>query len=827
MAPLTIFRTFPLATRLAAVVVLPLLVAGIWFLASVDASLPSEGSLRLTEGVSTSTTIERDAGGVAHIRSGSDADAFFAVGYAHAQDRLWQLELQRRIGRGRLSEVFGKESVDSDVWFRTLGLYESTKTAWPLLSPQAQLSLTAYTAGINAWLSEGHPLPIEFRTFGVVPEPWTQRDSLAWAKVFALNLGGNFRREVSRYAVSDVLTPTQLSAFFPAYPADGPTTLAAKDTHLPENLTALSAFQQKLERELGLAALHTGSNAWAVSGRHTDDGSALLANDPHLSLQIPSLWYAISIDAPTLKVSGASLVGLPLVIFGRNDRIAWGGTNMMADAQDLFLERPDPDGRHYEAGTELRPFSIRNETIHVRADFPGQFRKPYAPVLLRVRTSHHGPVISDRLGVFNQPVSLRWTALDADDTSYEAFFRMNHARDWDSFKAALSHHVAPAMNLVYADRDGNIGYLGAGRIPIRRRGEGTLPSPGWDTSYGWSGYVHPSEWPQVFNPPSGYIVNANNKIVGADYPHFISHDWASPARARRIEQLLGERIDARQPLRIVDMQRIQADTVDLEAADLLPQLRARSPAGERGARAAVYLKNWNGDMRADSQAAAIFHAWMRHFRLALFNDDDNARWDEQPQQELLASLQRNVSLDFLHSQLEADNSPWCDDQATARQENCDAMLVASQKAALLELYKLKGDWSMESWQWGQIQSTFYAHAPFSRWAPLARLFERRIGNGGSQNTINVADSEFAGSEGYLQSFGAGFRQIISLSPGGITHYYMGSTGQSGNVASRHYDDMVVPFRDVHYRSMDSTFDRPDSSTLRTAAGSGRDPEEAR
>lgn len=784
-------------------VLLPLFASALWVHSSLKSSLPDEGVIQLTHGVSRPVTITRDASGVPHISATSDTDAFFAVGYVQAQDRLWQLELQRRMARGRMSEVFGKKSVDIDVWFRTLGLYESTKSAWPALSPDARQSLTAYTAGINAWIAEQHTLPVEFRVLGIQPEPWTELDSLVWVKLFALDLGGNFRREIARYVAKQSLTDAQLAAFFPAYPPDAPTTIAATASHDAANLLPLASFQEKLERDYALGHPNVGSNAWVVSGRHTRDGAAILANDPHLGLQIPSLWYAISVDAPTFKVSGMSLVGLPVVVLGRNSRIAWGGTNMMADAQDLFFERPDSTGERYEINGEWHEFQTRTETLRVRADFPQQLRRPYAPVTLKVRSTRNGPVISDHFGMFNQPVTLRWTALDPGDTSYEAFFRLNYAKDWDSFQTALSHHVAPAMNIVYIDRAGNIGYVGAGRIPVRRQGEGTLPSPGWDDAYGWSGHVPPTQWPRSYNPPSGYIVTANNKVANSTYPYFISHDWAPPARARRIEDLLLERIDAHRPMSIGDMQRIQGDTVDLDAVALMAELKRRLPEGEHAAQAAAYLKDWNGDMRADSQAAAIFSVWMRHFRQAAFGDELHGSWNNAQATNILRNLQEEVRLDYVLGLLKRNDRAWCDDSRTPKNETCDNVLATTQNSALWELYKLKGDWSMASWRWGEIQTTTYGHTPFSQWKPLAKLFERRVGNGGSDNSINVASSSFNYADGYLQKFGAGFRQIIAIKGDRTEHFYMNSTGQSGNVMSPHYDDMVVPFRDVSYCPLNS------------------------
>ncbi|TXH77534.1 MAG: penicillin acylase family protein [Lysobacteraceae bacterium] len=793
-------RTFPLGFRLFVFVALPLLVGAVWLYSSLKATLPAD-QVRLEKGVAAPVTIIRDKDGVAHIQAISDRDAFFAVGYVHAQDRMWQLELQRRMARGRLSEVFGKKSIEADVWFRTLGLYEAAKPAWSTLSPEAKASITAYSAGINAWLAEKHPLPIEFRSLGIEPEPWTELDSIAWIKMFALDLGGNFRKEIDRYIAKQALSDAQVEFFFPEYPAEAPTTIAQTTDREVDSLAAIAELQQRLQDEYKIAHPNTGSNAWVVSGRHAKNGAALLANDPHLGLQIPSLWYAISVDAADLKISGMGLVGLPVVVLGRNSRIAWGGTNMMADAQDLFFERPDSTGERYEVEGTWLPFQTRVERIGVRADFPQQLRERYAPITLKVRTTRHGPIISDHIGVFEQPVSLRWTALADDDTSYEAFYRMNYARDWESFKAALSHHVAPAMNMLYADTDGNIGYIGAGRIPIRTQGEGTLPSPGWDSTHGWSGFVPPAQWPQHYNPPSGYLVSANNKVAGDDYPYFVSHDWARPARARRIEQLLRQRIDAGQRMSIDDMKRIQADTIDLDAVALLGYLKSKLPEGGHSSQAAKYLRDWNGDMRGDSQAAAIFHVWMQHFREAALSDELQGSWENQQAAKTLRSLQYKVPLDRLHELTQDDRLGWCDQKATPARENCDKTLEAAQNSALAELYKLKGDWSMDSWHWRGIQSTIYMHTPFSQWKFFDKLFERRIGNAGSDNTVNVASSEFSGADGYLQKFGAGFRQIIEMRADGIVHEYMNSTGQSGNVMSPHYDDMVVPFRDVRYHRL--------------------------
>ncbi len=814
MSALRPFRTHPVAARLILLVAIPLLALASWIWLELRGSLPPEAVTRITSGVSSPVDIERDAQGAVHIRAKTDSDAFFAVGYAQAQDRLWQLEVQRRMARGELSEVFGKDSIDADVWLRTLGLHASARSAWTTLSAPARASLTAYTAGINARIAETDKLPVEFRLLGLKPQPWTEMDSLAWVKVFALDLGGNYRREMDYYLTRSLLGEDRAATFFPGYRSATQATVPAATPSADTGLQAMADTHRRVLASLHLALPNTGSNAWVIGGKHTTDGGALLANDPHLGLQIPSLWYAVSLETPTLHSSGMSLVGLPLVVFGRNDHIAWGGTNMMADTQDLFFERTDANGDRYDTDGGWIPFEQRTETIRVRAEFPDVLRRQYAPVTLHVRSTRHGPIISDQFAVFDRPVALRWTGLDPDDSSYEAFFRLNYAKDWTQFRSALDHLVAPAMNMLYADRAGNIGYIGAGRIPLRRQGEGTLPVPGWDPAYGWKGSVPSAEWPQRYNPPEGYLISANDGINDADYPYFVSHDWASPARARRIRQLIQAGIGAGKTFDVADMERMQADTLDLNVAAMMATLRNRLPPDGHSSRAAQYLAHWDGNTQADSQAASIFHAWMRQLRQQLYSNPLQGDWNNPQRTRQLRRLAGTVRLEQLEQSLRNDDGHWCSAAKTANSAlpACDAVLATSLTAALNELHKLRGDWSMDSWGWGQLHRTVYAHPPMSHIKPLRPLFERRIDNGGSADAINVASADFSDAEGYLQKFGAGFRQVIAMSRNRIRHEYMNSTGQSGNVMSRHYDDMVEPFQKVRYYPLSPAATGTDSAT---------------
>jgi len=794
-------NSIPLLTRFIVLIAVPIAIAAWQLQSKLKSDLPKEHMVLIVPGTTEQVSIDRDEQGVPSINAKTDAGAYFAVGYVHAQDRLWQLEFQRRITQGRLSEIFGKESLPQDIWFRTLGLYSAAKSAWPGLSKEAQASLSAYAAGVNAGIAARKSLPVEFQILNTTPQPWTEIDSIAWIKMFAFDLGGNFRTEISRFIAQQSLPPEILGDFFPDYPLDAPTTIAmlGSSPKNAEGMRDMSAFQKDMEQKFGLGGRAVGSNAWVVSGKMTKDGNAFLANDPHLGLQIPSLWYTLSVNGKNLHTAGMSLVGLPLVIFGHNEKIAWGGTSMMADVQDLFLERSiGTEPNFYEDDGAKRAFAVHTEEIDIRADFPEQFHKKYQPHKIYVRETRHGPVISDQFRVFDQAVSLRWTALDANDTSYEAFYRLNFSQDWPSFKSALHLLVAPALNVVYADREGNIGYVGAGRIPIRGTGDGSVPAPGWDSKYDWIGAIPAESMPEAFNPESGFIVTANNKVIGTEYPYFISKDWAPPARAQRIQQILNEKILTAIPLSLNDMRQIQQDTLDLEAQKLMKVLAGFSPRNEEQEKAWSYLKTWNGDMAANSQAAAIFQEWMRQFKDQLFSRTLKSFWKTTDQGNYQANLGNSITFDGLANILQQKHSQWCPEAQEANQMPCQAMLSSSLQSAIAEIYKLKGDHSMQTWKWGELQTTVYKHMPFSQIKPFDYLFERRIANGGSQNSVNVSATQFSEKEGYLQGFGPSFRQITSIGRAGVSTQYMNSTGQSGNPFSTHYADMVKPFNEGRY-----------------------------
>jgi penicillin G amidase len=807
-----LFKSRPLLWRCLVLLALPLLAGSVYTYRNLRASLPQGGSLSV-DGLGAPVEIRRDAHGVPFIEARTDADAFFAAGYVHAQDRLWQLELQRRMVDGRLSEVFGRTSISNDIWLRTLGLNQAARAHWKRLSPEAQASLTAYAAGINAFLAEKHPLPPEFGLLGVEPQPWTVYDSLAWNHMFALTLGGNFREEISRFVAAQYLPPAKLAALYPGYPADAPVTVTtAERTQAAQSLLQLADLQQKLESDLKLGGKYVGSNGWVVSGKLTANGQSILANDPHLALQAPSLWYAMRLKGDKINVAGMTLVGLPVIIFGQNGDVAWGGTNMMADQQDLYFERVNPqDPTQYEVNGKWEKFTTRSEEIKVKNEFPAFLRGPLKPIEIEVRGTRHGPVISDQFHVFDEAVSLRWPIYDDAGSSYEGFYRVNYARDWQTFNAAFANYVAPALNLLYSDRHGNIGYAGVGKIPLRAKGNGTLPVPGWNDDYGWTGAIPFAEMPRSFNPEKGYIVNANNRITADDYPYFISHGWAPKTRASRIQELLGQKLAANKRLTIADMQAIQGDVANEPSKALVSALVTVGTGTDQQREAVRTLKQWNGSMDRNSVGAALYYVWTSHLREEIFSDELQGPWNQRDKTRHLDSLSDQMTDEDLAVLLRNDKLGWCDVRQTDElTESCEMAMGRSLKKSLRELEKMHGS-DMSDWSWGEVHKTRYEHTPFSQ-SKLAHIFDREIANGGAPNSVNVASARYRDREGYIQTFGAGFRQIISLGPA-EQHLYMNSTGQSGNVMSEHYDDMVEPFRDVLFYPLPPTAPQAGAVTL--------------
>ncbi|KZN45927.1 penicillin acylase family protein [Pseudoalteromonas luteoviolacea] len=719
---------------------------------------------------------------VTAIEGETDLAAFFGVGYAHARDRLWQLEVQRRFAKGALSAVFGADTVTIDAQMRALGLYSAAEKALQSLSPQAQSSLKAYAEGINYYLKEHAQLPPEFVLLDVTPEPWQPLDTLAMTKLLAYDLSDSMWQDLTRFSSLQVLDEQAQLGLFYSHCED---VYQTQTTPLagPEqiNLLSLTNLHTTLEQQRLKGGQYVGSNAWAVAAKHTESGHAIVSGDPHLGLKAPSPWYAVSVQGDKIDAAGMSLVGIPVVIFGQNKQLAWSATNMMADTQDLQLERVNPQDRsQYWYQGQWQEFSYRTEYIEVRAQFP-QALRPVSPARkITIRETLNGPVINDVFGISDTPMSLRWTALLDRDTSYDAFYQLNYAQNWQDFRGALGLLTAPALNFLYGDVNGQIGYQAAGLLPRKTTPMGLHPVAGDGVMASWQNFIPYTEMPSIFNPDSGILVSANNRITSSDYPYYISCDWAPDFRKDRITQLLEEKINQGTKLTVEDMQVIQADEFSTDALALQTYLSQVEAQSEEQRQAIALIASWDGQMSAHSNAAAVFFVWARHIRNGLFGDDFQLsyRLDGMADQQWLSNLYRNTSYTQVATALTEQAELWCTGQCT------EVVLDALDKA-IAELSKQLGN-DMNSWLWGDIHQTVYFHDPFSQVDLLKPLFEIRNNTGGGPNTIKVSAPNYVDSVGYERRFGVSHRQIMVVDGTYQQHVFSNSTSQTGNPLSLSY-----------------------------------------
>jgi penicillin amidase len=761
-------------------------------------SLPQLEGRRALPALAAPVEVLRDAEGIVTIRAGGELDAARALGYVHAQDRLWQMDFMRRTGAGRLSEVVGPATLGLDRLMRGLGLYRLAEAGLPHLAPATRALLEAYAAGVNAFIAApGGPWPPEFHLLRYEPEPWRPADSLVWGRLMAFQLSGNWPDEVRRLQLAGYLSPTQIDFLWPGYPPDAPVTLgrpaaarrAAKlAPPAPAPVTALRVRPgSPLDPPLPWTwAPKTASNVWVLSGARTASGRPILANDPHLPLEAPGLWYLVRIETPETTLAGATAPGVPFLVAGHNGHIAWGFTTTHADTQDLFVERLSADKPgHYDTPRGPRPFQVREEVIAVRGE---------APEALTVRATRHGPVLSDlRPGLAgalpeDRALALAWPALREDDRTAEALHRLNRARDWPGFLAAMERFDSPVQNVAYADTGGTIGLIAAGRIPLRRAGDGRGPVPGWNGDHDWRGFVPFAELPMTRNPPGGRIVNANNRIVDAAYPYLIAADWPAPYRARRIE----ERLAAGETATPDDSLALQQDSVSLGAARLLPRLLDHPlPETGQAAQARDLLAKWRYDMARDRPEPLIFYAWLAALNEAIFRDELGPAFPP---------FQR-ADVDLLLSVL-TTGEDWCDDVRSPATERCAELVGPALARALAALDDRFGA-DLATWRWGEVHAARFPHPVLGR-IPLAeRFFGFAVEADGGAHTINRGGLPLGGPDErrFEDRHGPGFRAVYDLADLDESRFMI-ATGQSGNPLSEYYGNLAPRWRDGGYLKLD-------------------------
>ncbi|EIJ40987.1 penicilin amidase [Beggiatoa alba B18LD] len=729
---------------------------GYWFLQS---TLPKVSGEAHFKGLLAPVTISRETNGVVHIRAENETDMFYAQGLIHAQDRLWQMEFQRRIGAGRLSEILGNKAIEQDKFLKTWGFYRAAEQAYTALNAESKAVIDAYVAGINGYLESDPPLPIEFKLLGVKPAKWTPADVLVWSKMMSFNLAGNRRAELRRYGLlAKGLAEERIAELMPLYPKiatpiDSTTPLihpTTSDYHLMEALWQADAFTPPMTE---------ASNNWVLSGQRTVSGKALLANDPHLQMSNPSLWYLVHLSAPTYDAIGASLPGLPCIVIGHNQAIAWGVTNVEADVEDVYVLEETEDKQGYVYQNEVVPYNTRTETIKVKGEADQTFI---------VKESRYGVVITELVADApkTKPLALRWTGHDPDDTTFSAYYAINKAKNWTEFNAAMRYYIAPSQNFIYADTAGNIGHIVSGRLPIRKAGHSGLYPVLGNGDWDWQGFIPFEELPRRYNPPEGYIITANHNISPENYPYTISLEWGGePYRYERIKQL----IDAKEKHDLSSMRAIQLDQLSLLYTDFRPYLQNLPIISPTAQAALQRLLAWKGEMSPTSPEATLFIAWYMAFS-HLPQTETGESWFFYPRY-LLNALKSG-------------------DSACAQQKRTCLEIAGDVFETVVK------QWSTDIPKWGLVHQAMFNH-PILTHTPLAPLFDRQVDFGGERFTVNVG---WVNPETLKTTHVPSYRQLIDFSQLDNSAY-IHPMGQSGNVMSSHFDDLLALWQKGEYLTM--------------------------
>ena len=824
----SISSRFFLVCRIGLLALLAL--AGVGVLAAIiiwRLSLPDLNEPAALPELQARVDIYRDTHGVPHIFAANRNDALRALGYVHASERFFQMEMNRRAGQGRLAEAAGKDAVNLDRMLRGLDLYRLAETSIAALSPDARAALDAYCAGVNSWLeSHQHGLPLEFLLLNIKPERWKPADSMVWGKLMALRLSVNMAKELRRAALLTVQTHEVVERLYPPYPGDAPVTMnpifarrgvmqpmpplllrpvstlselklpprqpaspgksGAHPSPAPAQKSKLKAKPKKhsaIDPELGAAYVRLAefwpfqtpgaSNEWVIDGTRSATGQPMLANDPHLGLETPVMWYLARIVTPDLMLTGATAPGLPVFLLKQNSHIAWGFTTTNSEVQDIFVETIDPqDPAKYLTPSSREKFTVRTEIIKVKGE---------SDVVMTVRGTRHGPVISDfdddaakLLTGKGYVLALAFTGLGGSDTTLEALLRLNMARNWDEFQNALQLYQTPPQNIFYADRAGHIGFTSPGLVPVRKEYNGRYAVPGASGRYDWNGFVPFTYAPRLFDPDSGAIFNANNAVIRPGL-YWFGREWEAPYRAKRVQEMLR----AKPQFTIQDMQAMQADILSLPARELSPYLLKIKPATGQESRALDLLRNWDFTMRADRPEPLIFEWWLMRLYDALVRP---------PFGKLGATLgQYNAQIvtDILQNP-----RGWCDTLLAAKSADCAPQITEAFRQTLQELMARYGN-DVSQWRWSDehfapLENKVMRHLPL-----FDRLFGLQTPSNGGHDTVNRGGNadQIGARHPLAKTHGTGFRGIYDLSNPNRSQFMI-ATGQSAHPLSPFYDNLL-------------------------------------
>lgn len=760
---------------------LVLLTAAFFLRHLVTKSFPvTSGSIEIS-GLHAPVQVYRDDYGVPHIQADDVHDLMLSAGYVHAQDRLWQMDLMRRAGEGRLSEVMGKPTVDIDMLFRTLDLRGLAGRIERELHPESRTLLEDYAAGVNAYIADHRgKYPIEFDMLNYEPEPWTVLQSILVTRLIAWELNLAWWTDLTYGELAQKLPPEMLQEILPGYPDS--VRVSVPSPLLRSSYSGIRGFMdagRSYRAFFQLGSLEAGSNAWAVDSTRSLSGKPILANDPHLAMPCPSRWYLLHLSAPGWNVAGVSLPGMPLIAIGHNDRIAWGLTNAMIDDADFYAEEMDTakPGHYRYRGASL-PIESREEKIYVgRTD----------SLTFVARTTRHGPIVNDVHPIrthadsveHRTPMAMRWTGLELSDETY-GFMKLNTAANAAEFEQALSNLTVPGQTVVYADTSGTIGFWTAARVPIRGKGNAMLPLPGSDPESEWKGFIPFHRLPRMTNPPEGFIASSNQKIADAGYPHYLSTLWEPPSRIERIRHLL--RTTGK--FSSDDFKQFQQDLTSFFARDVTGELLGAyagdPPPQQEISDALTYLRNWDFRFTQNDVSTTIFNVFFMKLLRNTYEDDMGS--------DLFKNFVFFTAIPYrvTSSLLATDSSRWFDDRGTPQIESKRDMLRKSLSDAVEELRGSHGP-EMKTWQWGSIHTVTFSH-PFGSRKPLDKVFNIGpfpIAGGGT--TLNKSEYRFATP--YAVAVGPSMRQVVDMADPAVA-YTVITSGQSGQPLQGHYDDQV-------------------------------------
>lgn len=750
-------------------------------------------------GLGGQVEILRDQWGIPHIYATSEADLWQAQGFIHAQDRFWQMELQRRLAQGRLAAIFGAQALEADRLSRTIGFSRAAVQEFEVLDADARAILEAYAAGVNAHLEAiGTRLPAEFSVLRSKPEPWTVVDSLACARVIAWSMSGNWESELLRTLLVERLGPERAAGLEPEYPAGNPTIVPGKEGL--QQVAGLLLSQYDLSRHWFGAPGQSGagSNAWAVDGKHSATGKPILASDPHLPVQMPCFWYENHLetnggenDRTGLRLAGVSTPGLPGIWMGHNDAIAWGTTNTPADTQDLYIEQPHPtDPAQFRFQDHWEAAQVLVEWIEVR--------EQAEPVSFPVTITRHGPLLN---GLLDEAERKRFPSLALHWTGHElhgflpALLRLNRAQNWSEFQTALQTWTAPTQQFVYADRQGHVGTIMAGLVPMRGEGVGAVPAPGWTGTHEWTGWVPAAELPQVLDPDAGFVVSANHKAAGDEYPHFLSLEWDPGFRARRIADVLKSK--PRHTRR--DFEVLQNDTLSIPAQQLAAYFSTLNPGNPWERTALRQLVEWNYRTGRESAGAAVYELCYLHLLEKVYGDKLGPAlpgYLGQARNPLfsLSNFQGRAPARLLQL-LEEDDLYWY--AAGGRHRTREELLAEVLRDAVKTLLETVGD-NPRRWQWGRFHQATFRH-PLGT-TRLGWMFSRGpYALDGDNDTVSLAAVPLKLPINFAH-VAVAYRQIIDLDDFDRSLSVL-NTGQSGQPGSPHYADQIEPWREGEYHPM--------------------------